>query len=166
MQSLVSSSKSLNYSLFGSISSEEADDTGEAQDLQMYDSDNSLGSSTEEWEQSSVSSSSEYGGRGEPEKIGQVNFFDGDIVEFNFEGSLCTGIVDGVSQDSVIIKHLDKKYSGKRYEYSKKDLTELPNWISIQSDINTIDIKKFAELKLEQLINFTAIDVDDEGVPI
>ena len=61
-----------------------ATDHSEAVDVQPYDSDDSLGSANEDWEESSVASSA-YGGRGEPEIVNHMKYVLGDIIEFEFE---------------------------------------------------------------------------------
>ena len=54
----------------------------------------------------------EYGGRGEPEKS-NINFIEGDLLEFAFDHGIYTGMVEEVSKTDVTIKHFDKQHFGK-----------------------------------------------------
>ena len=106
-----------------------ATDDSQAVDVQAYDSNDSIGSGNEDWEESSVASAG-YGGRGEPEIVNNMEYVIGDIIEFEFGGKLFSGEILAIA-DKLLVRHLDQKNFDKRKQYNAKDLITPPNWVSV-----------------------------------
>ena len=118
------------------------------------------------WEQSDESSDDGYGGRGRPEKVHPVVLLIGDILEFEWESILHSGIVEEIPEPYVQIKHLDSKYVGKSFQYLIARLNRPPNWITVKDELRSKTIRQYSELRERMCISFQAIDNDETGNPI
>ena len=135
-------------------------------DLQSEETQDSLDESEEsEYAEESVASEDEYGGRGEPEAASIV-LIESDVIEFKWEGTIYTGVVQEINSRWVTVKHLDSKYYNKVFQYKKKDFYQLPNWVTIKDNMQSESITKFEDLHLYQRISFCSVDVDDSGASI
>ena len=87
----------------------DSEDDG-ASNLEDFDGSETIDSLVDEvsvWEQSDESSDDGYGGRGRPEIIQPVVPLIGDILEFEWEPNLYSGIVEEISVPYVQIQHLE-----------------------------------------------------------
>ena len=111
----------------------DSEDEG-ASNLEDFDGSETSDSLVDEvsvWEQYDESSDDGYVGRGRPEKIQPVVLLIGDILEFEWESNLYSGIVEEISEPYVQIQHLDSKHKGESFQYLIACLNDPSNWITI-----------------------------------
>ena len=104
--------------------------------------------------------------RGDQKKKQPVVLLIGDILEFEWESNLYSGIVEEISEPYVQIQHLDSKHKGKSFQYLIACFNDPPNWIAIKEPLRSERIMRFSELRERMCISFQATDDDEKGNPI